>query len=86
MEKSQEAPRTEEAPAAGSERPEEDDDEEDDDLLGKFEEELEDILLPSSEQAKLKEEVKMEMEKQFDNIIDEVRLREWPLPPPSSRV
>ncbi|CAM2109593.1 unnamed protein product [Caretta caretta] len=72
LEKSQEALRTEEAPAAGSERPEEDDDEEDDDLLGKFEEELEDILLPSSEQAKLKEEVKMEMEKQFDNIIDEV--------------
>ncbi|KAM9115261.1 protein OS-9 [Pangshura tecta] len=71
-EKSQEAPRAEETPAAGSEHPEEEDDEDEDDLLGKFEEELEDILLPSSERAKLKEEVKTEMEKQFDNIIDEV--------------
>uniref|UniRef100_A0A452GNK0 Endoplasmic reticulum lectin n=1 Tax=Gopherus agassizii TaxID=38772 RepID=A0A452GNK0_9SAUR len=70
--KSQEAPRAEEAPAAGNERPEEEDDEDEDDLLGKFEEELEDILLPSSERVKLKEEVKTEMEKQFDNIIDEV--------------
>ncbi|XP_065275465.1 protein OS-9 [Emys orbicularis] len=71
-EKSQEAPRPEEAPVAGSERPEEEDDEDDAALLGKFEEELEDILLPSSERARLKEEVKTEMEKQFDNIIDEV--------------
>uniref|UniRef100_A0A8C7E3V7 Endoplasmic reticulum lectin n=1 Tax=Naja naja TaxID=35670 RepID=A0A8C7E3V7_NAJNA len=46
--------------------------EEDEDLIGKFEKELEDILLPKSEMAKLKEEVKTEMEKEFDNIIDEV--------------
>ncbi|XP_058025809.1 protein OS-9 isoform X2 [Ahaetulla prasina] len=46
--------------------------EEEEDLIGKFEKELEDILLPKSEMAKLKEEVKTEMEKEFDNIIDEV--------------
>uniref|UniRef100_A0A0F7Z896 Endoplasmic reticulum lectin n=1 Tax=Crotalus adamanteus TaxID=8729 RepID=A0A0F7Z896_CROAD len=46
--------------------------EDEEDLLGKFEKELEDILLPKSEMAKLKEEVKTEMEKEFDNIIDEV--------------
>ncbi|XP_044299179.1 protein OS-9, partial [Varanus komodoensis] len=49
-----------------------DDDEDEEDLLGKFEKELEDILLPNSEMAKLKEEVKSEMEKEFDHIIDEV--------------
>ncbi|XP_063149968.1 protein OS-9 isoform X2 [Candoia aspera] len=48
------------------------DEEDEEDLLGKFEKELEDILLPKSEMAKLKEEVKTEMEKEFDNIIDEV--------------
>uniref|UniRef100_A0ABM5FPD2 Endoplasmic reticulum lectin n=1 Tax=Pogona vitticeps TaxID=103695 RepID=A0ABM5FPD2_9SAUR len=47
-------------------------DEDEEDLLGKFENELEDILLPKSEMAKLKEEVKSEMEKEFDHIIDEV--------------
>ncbi|KAJ7317682.1 hypothetical protein JRQ81_003844 [Phrynocephalus forsythii] len=46
--------------------------EEEEDLLGKFEKELEDILLPKSEMAKLKAEVKSEMEKEFDHIIDEV--------------
>ncbi|XP_026529722.1 protein OS-9 isoform X3 [Notechis scutatus] len=46
--------------------------EEDEDIIGEFEKELEDILLPKSEMAKLKEEVKTEMEKEFDNIIDEV--------------
>lgn len=48
--------------------------EDEEDLIGKFEKELEDILLPKSEMAKLKEEVKTEMEKEFDNIIDEVRI------------
>lgn len=48
--------------------------EDEEDLLGKFEKELEDILLPKSEMAKLKEEVKTEMEKEFDNIMDEVRI------------
>ncbi|XP_026569635.1 protein OS-9 isoform X3 [Pseudonaja textilis] len=46
--------------------------EEDEDIIGEFEKELEDILLPKTEMAKLKEEVKTEMEKEFDNIIDEV--------------
>uniref|UniRef100_A0A8C5RXC6 Endoplasmic reticulum lectin n=1 Tax=Laticauda laticaudata TaxID=8630 RepID=A0A8C5RXC6_LATLA len=50
----------------------ENEEDEDEDIIGKFEKELEDILLPKSEMAKLKEEVKTEMEKEFDNIIDEV--------------
>ncbi|XP_074836137.1 protein OS-9 isoform X2 [Carettochelys insculpta] len=74
--KSQATPGTEAAPAARSERPEEEEEEEEEEdeeeLLGRFEEELEDILLPSSEGATLKEEVKTEMEKEFDNIMDEV--------------
>ncbi|XP_067386051.1 protein OS-9 isoform X3 [Emydura macquarii macquarii] len=70
-EKSQEAPGNEEAPGARSEHPAEEEDDEEE-LLGKFEEELDDILLPGSEMAQLKEEVKTEMEKEFDNIMDEV--------------
>uniref|UniRef100_A0A2D4ETK8 Endoplasmic reticulum lectin n=1 Tax=Micrurus corallinus TaxID=54390 RepID=A0A2D4ETK8_MICCO len=58
-----------EHPEDGAQENEEDEDE---DLIGKFEKELEDILLPKSEMAKLKAEVKTEMEKEFDNIIDEV--------------
>ncbi|KAM3845802.1 protein OS-9 isoform 2-T2 [Vipera latastei] len=60
-------------PEAGHPEDEAQENEEDEeDLLGKFEKELEDILLPKSEMAKLKEEVKTEMEKEFDNIMDEV--------------
>ncbi|XP_061470686.1 protein OS-9 isoform X2 [Rhineura floridana] len=58
-----------------AEHPEEgvqEDEEDEEDILGKFERELEDILLPKSEMSKLKEEVKSEMEKEFDHIIDEV--------------
>ncbi|XP_062975261.1 protein OS-9 isoform X2 [Elgaria multicarinata webbii] len=73
-EESQETPLKSE-PTVGTEHPEErvqEDEEDEEDLLGKFEKELEDILLPKSEMAKLKEEVKTEMEKEFDHIIDEV--------------
>ncbi|NWS65206.1 OS9 protein, partial [Chunga burmeisteri] len=51
---------------------EEEDEEEDGDLLGGFEKELEAVLLPREQMAQLKEEVKTEMEKEFDNIINEV--------------
>uniref|UniRef100_A0A672VD16 Uncharacterized protein n=1 Tax=Strigops habroptila TaxID=2489341 RepID=A0A672VD16_STRHB len=56
------------------ERPEEEeeDEEDDEDLLGGFEKELEAVLLPREQMAQLKEEVKTEMEKEFDNIINEV--------------
>ncbi|NXI38433.1 OS9 protein, partial [Galbula dea] len=55
------------------EQPEEEEDEEEDgDLLGGFEKELEAVLLPREQMAQLKEEVKTEMEKEFDNIINEV--------------
>ncbi|NXO02918.1 OS9 protein, partial [Rhinopomastus cyanomelas] len=67
-------PIAEEPPAAEKERPEEEeeDEEEDGDLLGGFEKELEAVLLPREQMAQLKEEVKTEMEKEFDNIINEV--------------
>ncbi|NXK15731.1 OS9 protein, partial [Herpetotheres cachinnans] len=67
-------PLPEEPPAAERERPEEEeeDEEEDGDLLGGFEKELEAVLLPREQMAQLKEEVKTEMEKEFDNIINEV--------------
>lgn len=58
-------------PAVGTEHSVEGQEEED--FLGKFEKELEDILLPKSEMANLKEAVKSEMEREFDHIIDEVR-------------
>lgn len=51
----------------------EEEEEEEEELLGKFEKELEDILLPKTEIVKLKEEVTSEMEKEFDHIIDEAR-------------
>ncbi|XP_032993682.1 protein OS-9 isoform X2 [Lacerta agilis] len=73
-EASQETPPKSE-PSLGTEHSEEgaqEDEKDEEDLLGKFEKELEDILLPKSEMAKLKEEVKSEMEKEFDHIIDEV--------------
>uniref|UniRef100_H9GCH2 Endoplasmic reticulum lectin n=1 Tax=Anolis carolinensis TaxID=28377 RepID=H9GCH2_ANOCA len=57
-----------EKPNEGAQEEEEEDEEE---LLGKFEKELEDILLQKSEMAELKEEVKSEMEKEFDHIINE---------------
>ncbi|KAM6308091.1 protein OS-9 isoform 2-T2 [Podargus strigoides] len=67
-------PVPEEPPAGERERPEEEeeDEEEDGDLLGGFEKELEAVLLPREQMAQLKEEVKTEMEKEFDNIINEV--------------
>ncbi|XP_025912725.1 protein OS-9 [Apteryx rowi] len=74
-EKSPEPPVPEEPPAtaADGERPEEEeDDEEEGDLLHGFEKELEAVLLPRDQMAQLKEEVKTEMEKEFDNIINEV--------------
>ncbi|XP_068777464.1 protein OS-9 isoform X3 [Struthio camelus] len=74
-EKSPDPPVPEEPPAttADGERPEEEEDEEEEgDLLGGFEKELEAVLLPRDQMAQLKEEVKTEMEKEFDNIINEV--------------
>ncbi|NXT34002.1 OS9 protein, partial [Pelecanoides urinatrix] len=67
-------PVPEEPPAGERERPEEEeeDEEEDGDLMGGFEKELEAVLLPREQMAQLKEEVKTEMEKEFDNIINEV--------------
>uniref|UniRef100_A0A8C4PCD2 Endoplasmic reticulum lectin n=1 Tax=Dromaius novaehollandiae TaxID=8790 RepID=A0A8C4PCD2_DRONO len=57
---------------AEREEQEEEDDEEEGDLLRGFEKELEAVLLPRDQMAQLKEEVKTEMEKEFDNIINEV--------------
>ncbi|XP_008947504.1 PREDICTED: protein OS-9, partial [Merops nubicus] len=70
----QDVPVPEEPPAGEREQPEdeEEDEEEDRDLLGGFEKELEAVLLPREQMAQLKEEVKTEMEKEFDNIINEV--------------
>ncbi|GAB0201345.1 protein OS-9 [Grus japonensis] len=67
-------PIPEEPPTGERERPEEEeeDEEEDGDLLGGFEKELEAVLLPREQMSQLKEEVKTEMEKEFDNIINEV--------------
>ncbi|XP_073432896.1 protein OS-9 isoform X2 [Dendrobates tinctorius] len=42
-------------------------------LMQEFEKELENILLPKSEASQIKENVKVEMEKEFDNIIDEAQ-------------
>ncbi|XP_069614689.1 protein OS-9 isoform X2 [Ranitomeya imitator] len=42
-------------------------------LMQEFEKELENILLPKSEASQIKENVKAEMEKEFDNIIDEAQ-------------
>ncbi|XP_065715033.1 protein OS-9 isoform X1 [Patagioenas fasciata] len=67
------SPLPEDPPAAGEAEKEEEEDEEDDgDLLGGFEKDLEAIVLPREQMAQLKEEVKTEMEKEFDNIINEV--------------
>ncbi|KQK85212.1 protein OS-9 [Amazona aestiva] len=62
-------------PSAGDrERPEEEEEDEEDEeeLLGGFGKELEAALLPREQMAQLKEEVKTEMEKEFDSIINEV--------------
>ncbi|CAH2224499.1 OS-9 isoform X1 [Pelobates cultripes] len=42
-------------------------------LLQEFEKELENILLPKSDLPQIKENVKTEMEKEFENIIDEAQ-------------
>ncbi|KAM4046322.1 protein OS-9 isoform 3-T3 [Anomaloglossus baeobatrachus] len=42
-------------------------------LMQEFEKELENILLPKSDASQIKENVKAEMEKEFDNIIDEAQ-------------
>ncbi|NXW90665.1 OS9 protein, partial [Alopecoenas beccarii] len=66
-------PLPEDPPVPGeAEKEEEEDEEEDGDLLGGFEKDLEAIVLPREQMAQLKEEVKTEMEKEFDNIINEV--------------
>lgn len=64
----------EEPPGAEEEEEveEEEEEEEDAELLGGFEKELGGVLLPREQMAQLKEEVKTEMEKEFDNIISEV--------------
>ena len=62
----------EEPPGAEEEVEEEEEEEEDAELLGGFEKELGGVLLPREQMAQLKEEVKTEMEKEFDNIISEV--------------
>lgn len=58
----------------GEEEGEEDDDEEEEDeqqLLGEFEKELEGILLPA-DREQLRSEVKAGMERELENIIQEV--------------
>ncbi|XP_051499695.1 protein OS-9 [Apus apus] len=67
-------PAPEEPPVGEGEQQEEEeeDEEEDEDVLGGFEKELESVLLPREQMAQLKDEVKSEMEKEFDNIINEV--------------
>lgn len=61
--------------AGEEEREEEDDEEEEEDeqqLLGEFEKELEGILLPA-DRERLRSEVKAGMERELENIIQEVR-------------
>ncbi|XP_061871471.1 protein OS-9 [Colius striatus] len=67
-------PPVSEEPVVGGreEEEEEEEDEETGELLRGFEKELEAVLLPRAQVAQLKEEVKSEMEKEFDNIINEV--------------
>ncbi|XP_069826436.1 protein OS-9 isoform X2 [Dendropsophus ebraccatus] len=48
-------------------------DEDEQALMREFEKELESILLPKSDVSQIKENVKAEMEKELDNIIDETR-------------
>ncbi|KAG9491598.1 hypothetical protein GDO78_000225 [Eleutherodactylus coqui] len=48
-------------------------DEDDRALMQEFEKELENILLPKSDVSNIKDNVKSEMEKEFDSIIDEAR-------------
>ncbi|XP_031466251.1 protein OS-9 [Phasianus colchicus] len=71
---SSDSPGPEEPPSAEEEEEveEEEEEEEDAELLGGFEKELGGVLLPREQMAQLKEEVKTEMEKEFDNIISEV--------------
>ncbi|XP_073519385.1 protein OS-9 isoform X2 [Phyllobates terribilis] len=48
-------------------------DEDEQALMQEFEKELENILLPKSEASQIKENVRAEMKKEFDNIIDEAQ-------------
>ncbi|KAM5181991.1 protein OS-9 isoform 1-T1 [Mantella aurantiaca] len=48
-------------------------DEEEQALMQEFEKELENFLLPKSDVSQIKENVKTEMEKEFNNIIDEAQ-------------
>ncbi|XP_075055444.1 protein OS-9 isoform X2 [Mixophyes fleayi] len=48
-------------------------DEDEQALMQEFEKELENILLPKSDGSQIKETVKADMEKEFDNIIDEAQ-------------
>ncbi|XP_072214071.1 LOW QUALITY PROTEIN: protein OS-9 [Excalfactoria chinensis] len=65
-------PPSSDPPGPEEEEEVEEEEEEDAELLGGFEKELGGVLLPREQMAQLKEEVKTEMEKEFDNIINEV--------------
>uniref|UniRef100_A0A8C2SYV5 Uncharacterized protein n=1 Tax=Coturnix japonica TaxID=93934 RepID=A0A8C2SYV5_COTJA len=79
-------PPSSDPPGPEEEEEVEEEEEEDAELLGGFEKELGGgVLLPREQMAQLKEEVKTEMEKEFDNIINEVGAggpRSSPLTPP----
>ncbi|PIO30802.1 hypothetical protein AB205_0144690 [Aquarana catesbeiana] len=52
-------------------------DEDEQALMQEFEKELENFLLPKSDVSQIKDNVKTEMEKEFNNIIDEVITRTY---------
>ncbi|KAM4702046.1 protein OS-9 [Discoglossus pictus] len=56
-----------------SERQSEEEEEDEQALLQEFEKELSNMLLPKSDMSEIKEDVKAEIEKEFDNIIDEAQ-------------
>lgn len=56
-----------------SEESDSSDDDEDTALIKEFEKELQDVHLPKSEISRIQQEVKAEMENEFDNIIDEAQ-------------
>ncbi|XP_029450770.1 protein OS-9 isoform X2 [Rhinatrema bivittatum] len=67
-----EASKSQETPLI-EKQPQEEEVADDDEVMKEFEKELEEILLPKSEISKLKQDVKTEMEKEFDGIIDEAQ-------------
>nr|XP_033793049.1 protein OS-9 isoform X2 [Geotrypetes seraphini] len=66
-------PKSRETPLKMKQPQEEEDADDDEIIIKEFEKELEEILLPKSEISKLKEDVKTEMENEFDVIIDEAQ-------------